>query len=148
GNRAEYRYDRRGLLVERRTATGKTLRLDYDGMARLIRLVDEVGRETRIERTGHGTPTRIVHPDKTEVRYRFNAENDVVGVLNESGGEFKIVRDGKGRVLEETDYFGTRRTFAYDATGLITDVVTGSGARLHVVEDAMGQVTERRLADG
>src|SRR5262249_46909139 len=101
GARCEYRYDRKGLLVESRSHSGRAVRFAYDAMDLLTRVTDEAGGELRIERGRGGVPNRVVLPDRSEIRYRFDSENELTTVLNEAGAAYGIVRDARGRVVEE-----------------------------------------------
>lgn len=104
GHRTQYRYDARGYLVEAIDALGQQSQYEYDRNGNLTRAIEPGGREihcaydadgnlsrhrdpmghvTQMEYSALGQVSRRLAPDGTTVEYRYDTEEQLIGVVNE-----------------------------------------------------------------
>jgi YD repeat-containing protein len=81
------------------------------------------------------------------VRYLYDTEEQLTGVVNQRGETYRLKRDALGRITEEIDYWGQSRHYHYDAGGRITRSTDPLGRSISFATDALGRITQKTLPD-
>ncbi len=81
------------------------------------------------------------------VEYRYDTEEQLIGVVNQRGEHYLLNRDPLGRIVEEIDYWGQSRHYTYDAAGRLTTTVDPLGQRIVFATDKLGRIIAKTLPD-
>ena len=147
GHAQQRRYDRRGQLVAVREPDGTLRTLAYDGEGNLVRLADGQQGEVTCEYT---CINRLVRRRQAgqEVRFDYDRDGEMVGLVNEHGHAYRFTLDAAGRVVEEVGFDGLTRQYVRDAAGRVTQVRRPAGRTTDYAYDAAGRVTRVAHSDG
>jgi RHS repeat-associated protein len=147
-------YDAASRLTDIIYPDGSSVHADYNGLNKVSRLVDPLGRETTFIYDDRGNLQRTQFPDGTFEDHGYDAEarqltvrdragrvsfytNDpldrLVSTVSADGGATVISYDAIGRVESTTDENGAVSRFSYAACGC--------GGRKTAVTNAAGEVT-------
>ncbi|MDR5818880.1 hypothetical protein QCE62_35240, partial [Caballeronia sp. LZ033] len=89
----------------------------YDAEDNLTQYTDEAGHITRLSFFGQGQLASRIDANGNVTHYRYNTEEQLVGVTNERGETWHLKRDAVGRLVEEIGYDKRSRRYAYDPAG-------------------------------
>lgn len=101
---------------------GHSIRLEYDGDARLAWIHDSAGRRVRMVHDAHGHLVEVLlpHPDHDglvrHVRYEYDADEDLVAVHDVHGHALRHAYENH-KMIRETLREGLSFYFEYDAWG-------------------------------
>lgn len=147
GTTIGWRRDALGRVVERTDAGGNVQKRVYDGLGRIVRVQEPDGnvRDVAYDAMGNvlrardrardisltycqmgkvasRTHTRVAGGAAT-VRYRWDTEGQLVGVVNERGLVHRFERDVLGDVAAEVQWDGLTTLYQRDALSRVTQVV-------------------------
>jgi RHS repeat-associated protein len=126
GNFTRLTYDLLGRLRREASADEGVRELEYDEQGRLTHLSDRE-RDVRFAYRGMGVLAERSEGG-TSVRFEYDTEEDLVGVVNELGLEYRFVRDAAGSVVVEAAYDGVSYRYEYDLAHRLTRIVYASGS--------------------
>jgi RHS repeat-associated protein len=163
GNRTEYVYSDRGLLIETIYPDGTPDNLDdnprilneYDELDQLIAVTDELGRVTYNEYDALNRLAKTIYPDATPndltnnpfIQTEYYADGLVAAEIDELGNRTEFEYDSAGNLIVQRDGFGNETTFEYDAVGNQVAMVDANGNRTEYTYDGLGQLIETEYAD-
>src|SRR5207237_391464 len=101
---------------------------EYEQAGNLTRVVDELGRQTRLEYDEFGKCVVVQWPSGHAVRYEYDLDDNPTAIINAKGEAHRFAYDSVGRVVGQEFFDGTRETYAYDAVGRLVGIVDGNGA--------------------
>nr|WP_276554525.1 RHS repeat-associated core domain-containing protein [Pseudomonas peradeniyensis] len=122
GGEKKLTYNRDGQLASYTDCSGKTTHWQYDALGQLAKLVDAAGEVSEYHyEAGH--LRWLVHPDKTQERYEYDAE---------------------GRLLSHTDALQRRTCWIYNEAGLIRQRHNPDDTTLTYHWDKLGRLVSLR----
>ncbi len=139
-------YDAEGRVVRSWSASGVAHRIAYDPEGNVIEAEDA----TRHVRLAYGHFHRVTSREEggTELRFEYDTEDRVVGIVNQAGERYGFELDRAGEVREETGFDGQTRRYERDRAGRITQVTLPSGRRSETQFDAAGRPLSVTHSDG
>ncbi|MEQ9411347.1 MAG: DUF6531 domain-containing protein [Fuerstiella sp.] len=146
-NGVEHRtYDLLGRLVRVAEVDGNIRTLSYDANGN-VTYAKDVRSEVRYTYRGMGRlATR--REAGTTVEFRYNSEEDLIGIVNEHGFVYHFDLDARGEVLREFGFDGVRRLYTRDDLGRVVRVERATGLISNYRYDPVGRVTEVNHSDG
>ena len=131
---------------------------EYSPFGQLIRVEDEMGRETRYELDALGRTVGIKAPDGADTRVQYDsATGELASVTNPLGHTRRWFHDAQGRLTEEVDEAGHATHYFYDderlpdrptrirdAHGATKRLQWDTAGQLLAYTDCSGQTTEYR----
>jgi RHS repeat-associated protein len=167
GGITEYEFDGLGRMTRMKDARGSILRCRYDVLGQPLRIEAPTGviQEIAYDAEGHRlevrSPTQVVRfryghfhrmvaceEANTSVRYFYDTEGRLIGVINEADETYTFTRDACGRVLEETGFDGRTRGYERDRAGRVTRVRLPSGQMTEVAYDSADRIVHMAHSDG
>ncbi|WP_438448068.1 DUF6531 domain-containing protein [Gorillibacterium sp. sgz5001074] len=163
-----YTYDRRGLLVEKRSPTNKVTVYRYDAVGNLLSRTDEDQLTTAYVYDPVYNLKKITYQDGKQVEFSYNALNQVIG-MQDSLGKTEYELDALGRVRKVKDYEnkltaytwgitgeqqsiqypdGSVVTYGYDAKGRLTSVTDAQKKTTAYTYDAVGNLVQQIMPNG
>ena len=126
GNVQKRVYDALGRIVRVQEPDGNVRDLAYDPMGNVLRARDRARDVTftycQMGKVASRTHTRVAGGAAT-VRYRWDSEGQLVGVINERGLEHRFERDVLGEVAAEVQWDGLTTLYQRDALGRVAKVI-------------------------
>ena len=117
---------------------------EYSPFGQLIRVEDEMGRETRYELDALGRTVGIKAPDGADTRVQYDsATGELASVTNPLGHTRRWFHDAQGRLTEEVDEAGHATHYFYDDARLPdrpTRIRDAHGATKRLQWDTAGQL--------
>lgn len=145
GNIVRFRHDLLGRPTEFHEPDGNVRLLVYDPEGNPIRAKD-ARRDVSLAYTGTGRLASRTEAGTT-VRFEYDTEENLLGVVNEHGRVYGFEHDARGDVVVERSFDGVRKTYQRDRTGRLSALVRPSG-RSTYQHDAMGRIIEIKHSDG
>jgi len=153
-----YAYDAAGRVTQITTPDGATVMLAYDAAGNLVSHTDASGATT-LYRHEHGlsTPTERIDANGQVLRYEYDSERNLTGLVNARNELYRLHYDLDERLIEEHGFDGRRQRYGYDAAGqLVTHAEHLGGAddgptawrTAQLERDALGLLVKRTNADG
>lgn len=122
-----YEYNKRGMVIRRDNALGKSVRFMYDRGFRLSELINENGESYRFRYDKNDCVTAEVGLDGVEKTIILDARGLAKAVVSAAGEDDEIVtklqRDALGRLIRR-DVRGRSTSFQYDQVGQLLHAVT------------------------
>ena len=84
----------------------------------------------------------------TRVKFSYDTEEDLRGIINEDGYAYRFERDALGRVVAERAFDGLAQTYVRDPAGQVVAVVKPGGGRTEYDLDVMGRTVAVNYPDG
>ncbi len=156
GNAQKRVYDALGRIVRVTEPDGNVRDLAYDPMGNVLRARDRARDVTftycQMGKVASRTHTRVAGGAAT-VRYRWDTEGQLVGVINERGLEHRFELDALGEVTAEVQWDGLSTLYQRDVLGRVAKVVRtakdGEKARVRsLAYDDAGNVVSVEHSDG
>ncbi|MCB1774077.1 MAG: RHS repeat protein [Gammaproteobacteria bacterium] len=150
GNTTAYVNDANKLPTTITSPRGFSDMLTRDGMGRVTRIDDALGRVTTISLDAEGLPTAHMLPGGVvKSSYARDALSLLTGVMDANNRNWLRARDSIGRITAMTDPLGRTRGYSYDARGRLQQVTFAGGlGNLQLSYDAAGRVTQKAYSDG
>ena len=79
---------------------------------------------------------------RSVVEYRYDTEEELIGVVNERGELYALERDALARIVGETDYWGQTRRYRYGSGGELLDSTDPLGQTIRYRYDRRGRLVE------
>ncbi|MBN1207045.1 MAG: hypothetical protein JXB05_19325 [Myxococcaceae bacterium] len=163
----EYEFDGLGRLVRMKDARGAILRCRYDANGQPFRLESPTGviQERAYDaegnllelhsatqhvrfRYGHFHKMVVREEGGATVRYVYDTEDRLTGVINEAGKVYSYGLDACGRVSEEMGFDGRTRRYERDAAGRVTKTYLPNGQTTETAYDPANRIVKVSHSDG
>ena len=128
-------------LLRVRDPAGRETRLAYRADGSLESLVDPVGRRFRFEAGTAGRVAALVLPDGQRWRYAYDDLGRLATVTDPLGHEVRYAYDAAGRLAARTDALGGVRRWEYDPEGRVVAFVNEGGGRSSFAYDPAAHET-------
>lgn len=158
GRESRYTYTVDGLIARAVMGSGEVREVEYDPETRQVTAerVTSPGHDPVATAFDHDELGRVQSvfdpeaPDRTRLRYRYDALGNVLAVTYPDGAEIRHEYDLHGRQIALIDVAGNRTEFVYDEAGRVRSTARtrgdGRGARVDYEYDAYGRID--RVAHG
>ena len=151
----QFEWDAVGRLTAMVAPDGGRTRLRWNALGQLTHWQDPDGHTTEY-RYGDGLrqPTERVDPLGRVLRYEYDSERNLVGLINPKGERCHLRWDLDGRLVEQVGFDGRTRRCDYDAAGRLVTLAERmpddpQPLRLTRLErDLSGRLTTKTTADG
>ncbi len=143
-----FRYDQRGNLIERQQAAQAKEHFQYNADNQLIRYQDAAGDITSLEYKGMPFVCTRTHADSHTLKYEYDSELNLVGLVNENNERFQLHYDEKERLIKEVAFDGSTVAYQYAPNDFVSKVQHGAQAWQQHVRDPLGRLTQVRYQDG
>jgi RHS repeat-associated protein len=146
---------------------GNVQRREHDLTGRIVRLIEPDGNVRDFSRDAEGNVVRardrhyevsfayrglncLVERTQagTTVRFEYDTEERLVGIVNQAGRAYRFRLDPVGGVEEEVAFDGPPRRFSRDLSGRVVREERPSGATTAYRYDALGRVVLVERSDG
>ncbi len=146
GGIVQLRRDLEGRVLAVRAPTGLIQELRWDAEGNLLEARDA----TRHVRLRYGHFHRVIEREEggASLRFEYDSEDRLVGVVNAAGERYALERDANGRVVAETGFDGRTRRYHRDRAGRAEQVELPSGRKRLLRYDEAGRLAEVVNADG
>ncbi|HAA69909.1 MAG TPA: hypothetical protein DCE55_12280 [Planctomycetaceae bacterium] len=146
GNIQRRTFDLAGQVNRVEEADGNLRSLAYDPQGNVTHAQDRQ-HDVRFSYQGMGRLASRTEAGTT-VRFEYNTEEDLTGVVNEQGHVYQFELDALGNVAVESGFDGIRRVYTRDAAGRISQVERASGLVSAYAYDPAGRVIALNHSDG
>jgi len=146
GNVRRRRFDLEGRVIWAEEPDGNVRALVYDGEGSVVRARDEQ-HDVHVTYQGMG---RLASRSEagTTVRFEYDTEEQLTGIVNEHGHVYRFEYDEAGEVSVEEGFDGILRRFKRDKAGQVLEVIRPTNRHTAYEYDAAGRVTSVRHDDG
>jgi RHS repeat-associated protein len=86
--------------------------------------------------------------NKTRVEFKYDTEEQLLGIINEHGYAYRFELDTEGDVIQESGFDSIRRIYERDAAGRVTKVKRANAMHKLYMYDGVGRVTGVNHSDG
>lgn len=167
GGATEYEHDGQGRLVRVKDARGAIERLRWDVMGNLVRVESrarvvqeraydpegnllEARDATRHVKLRYGHFHKVVEREEagTTLRFDYDREGRLDGVVNEAGERYAFTLDALGDAYQETGFDGATRTYVRDKLGRVAKAYLPSGRAVQYGYDAAGRLLAVKHSQG
>jgi RHS repeat-associated protein len=163
GNRTEYRYNDRGLLIETIFADetpddltdNPRTKSEYDALDRLIVTVDELGRKTHYIYDKLGRQIEVIYPDGTpndltdnpRTQKKYDKSGRVIAEIDELGNRTAFSYDKSDRLITRTNALNQVITYSYDAEGRKLSMTDELGRKTNYAYDGLDRLISTTYAN-
>ena len=156
-----------GRIVSRQDANGNVQTLQRDLLGRAVVVQEPDGNQRSLNYDPEGNVTRAVDRQYdvafeysgmnrlaarsqagTRIEFRYNSEEDLVGIKNEHGLVYRFGLDPAGDVSEEYGFDELRRRYVRDAAGRVSLTARPEGRTTAYAYDKLGRVLSVTHSDG
>ncbi|HLP43378.1 MAG TPA: RHS repeat-associated core domain-containing protein, partial [Fibrobacteria bacterium] len=138
GNKQIRQYDAVGNVIRVLEPDGNVRELAYDGEGNVVRAKDR-DYDVKFEYQGMSR-LKARHQAGTTVRFRYDTEERLIGIVNEHGLAYGFELDANGEAVSESGFDGLRRSYRRDAKGRVIQMVRPSGLEVKYHYDAADRV--------
>ena len=139
-------FDLKCRLVSLKEFDGNDIQLRYDGIDNMIHYRDRQ-KETKYTYSGLWKLTSRTQGSAT-VNFKYNTEEQLVGILNEFHQEYSFELDAEGKIIGEIGFDKVTRRYNRNSAGWITDVLRPGGKGTKYQHDGCGRVSTVLYSDG
>ena len=160
GNRSRYTCDRLGRPTLLTGPTGQDERRKYNLRGDVVKVTEPDGNIRQMTYDGEENPIRI--KDKlrtvelaykgmnrlgartengTRVEFKYDTEENLVGIINEHGYAYRFGHDPLGRVIRESSFDDLTRRYERDAAGRIVGIRRPGDRHTKFTLDQLGRTT-------
>lgn len=142
----QFRYDALGRITEVFLPDGNHIRLQYDAYEDVVQLQDK-HRNVRFDYTPLGS-LKMREESGAKVRFLYNKDEQLTGVVNEHGDTYRFTRNGRGDIIQETGFDGLTRYYQRDAAGKVVRIQRPGERWTEYEYDYNGRLTRAEYSDG
>ncbi len=166
GSEWRWQYDRLGRVAASVDPKGNVRAHERDAAGQVVRVVEPDGNRRELAYDGEGNVVRARDRQydvafaysgmnrlaarsqaDTTVRFEYDTEERLIGVINEHGHGYRFVLDETGQVRKEIAFDGVARTYARDLAGNVVRLDRGSGLGTEYAYDPLGRVVSAKHSD-
>jgi RHS repeat-associated protein len=167
GSVTRFEYDQLGRLLAVHDARGAVQRRGLDLLGRAVRVEEPDGNVRQLAYDGEGNVTRARDRERdvrfcyqgmnrlasrsegrTVVRFTYDTEERLTGIVNEHGYAYRFVLGPTGQVDEERRFDGLIRKYTRDAAGRIVRIDRAGQLFSELRYDSAGRVVTVTHSDG
>lgn len=115
----------------------------FDGLGRLTRTTDALGRVVQFAFDEHGNQVGTTFPDGTTTTTTFDAANQRTAAIDQAGKTTLFSYDAAGRLQQVTDAEGNVTTYGYDAADNLTAQTDANGRTTTLEYDVLNRLAKR-----
>ncbi|MCT4665989.1 MAG: DUF6531 domain-containing protein, partial [Flavobacteriales bacterium] len=138
--RARYVYDALGRLTEIFSSLESPLYLKYDAMGNMVEAKNS-HQQVAFTYAHNGKLLKRQQND-TEIRFRYNRNDDLSAIINEAGKEYIFKRNAIGEIVREIGFDGKQHRYFYDAGGRMSHILQPNGETKKMEYDLLGNLTK------
>lgn len=135
-------YDQRGRLLAVTEmlddTTGQTWRQAYDAKGQTVTLTDRNGKLTQQRFDGLGRLIEVIDPANGRTRYTYDSRDNLLALTDANNRSTVFDYDRNNQTLSETLPAGQIWRYSFDATGNLIDLIDGNGNKIVFTYDAAG----------
>lgn len=146
GRRTEWGWDRKSNVVFKRHHDGSEIRVQYDANRKPTQ-IDESGRIVRLEWGGMAWLVRVIGHLGDTFEFRYDVEGDLTYVENPRGQVHRQTFDHARRCIGVSTFEGQIMTAAYDAAGRAIWIETADGREIRAY-NLRDELTMAECPDG
>ncbi|HEY9026660.1 MAG TPA: DUF6531 domain-containing protein, partial [Burkholderiaceae bacterium] len=147
-----FEWDAAGRLAAYTDPAGRRVRLERNAGGQLVRWVAPDGATTEYRyREGLSQPSERIDPLGRVMRYEYDTERNLVGLVNPKGERYRLEWDLDGRLVAQVGFDGRDRRYRYDAAGRLearAEAAAGGWAFTRLRRDRMGRLLAKTLPEG
>lgn len=140
GGRTVYQGNARGLVVERRDASGGVWKYEWDDACRKTAEVDPAGHRSEYRFDERGNQIKVIRPDDIIIEQAYDENNRATRLRDGNGQVWRRTFDDRGLLIEQGSPLGATRRYAYDGRGNLIKYTDELGGITRVERDERGQV--------
>ncbi|WP_298315320.1 DUF6531 domain-containing protein [uncultured Aquimarina sp.] len=145
-HKQQFHYDILGRVTQVQLPDSNNIQLKYNGYEQVIEAVDN-HRTLKFEYTPVGS-LKTREENGKKVYFRYDNEDQLLGVINRQGESYNFIRDAKGNIIEEQGYDDITRYFQRDKAGKVSKVER-PGEKYSIYEyDKGGRISRVEHHDG
>jgi len=145
-NSRKMKYQFNGLIRQVNEPDGNVRKMEFDPEENVTRVTDNQ-RDVKFEYAGFNTLKARVEAG-TRVEFKYDTEEDLLGIINDHGYAYRFERDAKGQVITESGFDELRRKYKRDKLGRVTKVIRPGKRFSDYAYDSMGQILAVEHHDG
>ncbi len=146
GNAQRRKFNFNGWVRQVYEPDGNKRELEYDAEGNVIRAIDK-HHDVRFEYGGMNRMRARVEAG-TRVEFKYDTEENLLGIINEHGYAYRFELDANGEVIQEAGFDGIKRQYKRDAASQVARVHRASGMITLYEYDALGRVIGVKHSDG
>jgi len=141
-----FSYDLLGRIINIKLPDSNEIQLKYDGYDQIIKTIDK-HRTVSFEYTPIGS-LKTREENGKKMYFRYNNEDQLIGVINHVGESFNFIRDAKGNIIQEENYDNTIQKFKRDKVGKVIKVECSDTKYSNFKYDLGGRISRVEHQDG
>lgn len=138
------RYDKLDRIVEEHYPDGSRTKTRFSGLNTYV--IDQLGRETLIEKDLRGRVVRTRDSLKGETQFRYDVSGKAVETINALGHVSRSIYNLAGQRERLDDPTLGTWNYRYDGFAQLVQQVDGRGESVQLKYDAVGRLVERKSA--
>ncbi len=147
-----YQYDAASRVIAVQAPDGGVVRLEYNAQGLVTKHIAADGKATEY-RYGDGLTqiTERIDPASHVLRYRYDSERNLVGLVNAKGEQYHLGYDKDENLTEETGFDGRVQRYHYGADGQLDAYAQRSGEGWQLTRfqrDPLGRLLKKTLPEG
>jgi len=146
GNEQKRKFNFNGWVRQVNEPDGNVRELEYDAAGNVVRAKDN-HHDVRFEYAGMGRLKARTEAG-TRVEFKYNTEEDLIGIINEHGYVYRFDLDANGEVVTESGFDGVTRRYDRDAAGKVLKIHRAGGMITEYEYDLSGRVIAVKHSDG
>jgi RHS repeat-associated protein len=146
GNEQAQRFDLLGRVISTTEPDGDYRIITHDREGNVTHIVDKL-YDVRFEYSGMGRLASRTQAGTT-VRFEYDTEERLTGVVNEHGYVFSFALGATGNLMSERRFDGLTQVYEYDVAGRVVSVRRPSGAITRYEYDSIDRVIVVGHSDG
>ena len=141
----EFSYDARGRKVKETDLPGAAERYEtlfgYDAAVNLVSRTDREGKTTTYEYDGLNRLVRVIDPVGSITEYEYDARDNLISLKDAKGNATRFEYDRNNRLVKETRPMGQETTYRYDAAGNLIEKIDAKNRKTVYNYDDAGRMT-------
>ena len=146
--RETFHYDEAGNLVRTVDPEGGVVRTRYDGLNRVKRVRDELGRDTRYRYDAVGNLKKVIDANNVTTKYEYDSLNRLKVTHFPEDVDVLYDYDAVGNLISTTDGRGYSTLYSYDLLGRVEHSTDPLGFRVYYEYDDVGNLTKFTKKNG
>lgn len=146
GNARKRKFNLNGWVRQVKEPDGNIREIEYDGEGNVLHAKDN-HNDIRFEYGGMNRVRARVEAG-TRVEFKYNTEDDLLGIINEHGYAYRFELDARQQVIQESGFDGLVRRYRRDAAGRVLEISRPGNKATRYEYDALGRVTGVDYSDG
>ncbi|MBW2064874.1 MAG: RHS repeat protein, partial [Deltaproteobacteria bacterium] len=117
-----FTYDQAGNLASKTDKEANTTYYQYDGLNRLIKVIDPLGQETQYTYDDRDNLIQLTDARGNTTHFEYDRNNRLVKEIRPMGEETTYQYDGVGNLIQKTDAKNQKTGYLYDDAGRLVEI--------------------------